>query len=259
MVTEECLDCHSLPNKNGVLRFIKALRSIFYPGFFGKYPGDESAYQEAKELYHTYICCQKSKEDEFFAHIPELKEKYQKDLVFTFDSDPACDSYEEIISAYPGFTATFYHRIAHILYQQNLKLVARLIAEQAHVLTGIDIHPGAQIGSPFFIDHGTGIVIGETTIIGDYVKIYQGVTLGGLSLAKGQQLKGQKRHPTIGNHVTIYSGASILGGQSVIGDNVVIGSNVYLVDSVPSNTKVIMAAPQLIMLPAKSHEDEKKE
>lgn len=251
------LNCNSLPNKNGVLRFVKSLRQIFYPGFFGKYPGDEKAYAEAKALYLKYVCDKPENMEGFFSHIDELKDKFQKDLLITFDSDPACDSYEEIISAYPGFTATFYYRIAHILYLQGIKIVARVITEQAHVLTGIDIHPGAEIGSPFFIDHGTGIVIGETTVIGHHVKMYQGVTLGGLSLAKGAQLKGQKRHPTIGNYVTIYSGASILGGNVVIGDNVVIGSNVFLIDSIPSNTKVTMAKPELVVLPKLSqpHED----
>jgi serine O-acetyltransferase len=243
------LDASSLPNKEGVLRFIKALRDIFYPNFFAKYPGDEEAFGFAKALFEKFISPDKDKEKAFFASIPDLKKMYEQDLLLTYDSDPACDSYEEIISSYPGFTATFYYRIAHVLYKLELKLVARLITEQAHFQTGVDIHPGATIGSPFFIDHGTGIVIGETTLIGHHVKMYQGVTLGGLSLSKGHGLKGVKRHPTIGNYVTIYSGASILGGDSIIGDNVVIGSNVFLTTSVPSNTKVICEDPKLIMKP----------
>jgi serine O-acetyltransferase len=253
--TSEKLNCNSLPNKEGVLRFVRSLRSIFFPDFFGKYPGDEKASEDSKRLYKRYICSNPDNLEDFYSHLGELKEMLDKDLLFTFDSDPACDSLEEIISAYPGYTATFYYRIAHLLYKENIRLVARLISEQAHFLTGIDIHPGATIGSPFFIDHGTGIVIGETTIIGDWVKLYQGVTLGGLSLAKGQRLRGEKRHPTIGNNVTIYAGASILGGKCTIGDNVVIGSNVFLVDSVPSDTKVVMAEPQLVILPKESKDE----
>ena len=135
----------------------------------------------------------------------------------------------------------------HILYELKIPLIPRMMSEYAHSKTGIDIHPGANIGNYFFIDHGTGIVIGETTLIGERVKIYQGVTLGALSLTDGQRLKGSKRHPTIGNNVTIYSGASILGGDTVIGDNVTIGSSVFLTYSVPSSMKVINKAPELIL------------
>lgn len=245
------LNCAVLPNRHGISEFIEALKNLFFPGFFSKYPGDDKAYADAKYLFKKEICDQPEHLEAFFSQIEALRAMFKEDLLFTFDSDPAADCYEEIIAAYPGYTATFYHRIAHILYQLDLKVTARLISEEAHIQTGIDIHPGAEIGSPFFIDHGTGIVIGETSVIGHHVKIYQGVTLGGLSLAAGQRLKGEKRHPTIGNYVTIYSGASILGGQVVVGDNVVIGSNVFLLDSVPSNTKVINPKPQLEILPKK--------
>src|SRR5574344_1269622 len=248
MVTNSEYNCNSLPNREGVQHFVRALRNYFYPGFFDKKETQEKSLQNAQDLFSHYICHDDKNKEDFFSHLDEISKMLHQDLLFTFDSDPACDSYEEIISAYPGFTATFYHRIAHILYNENNKIVARVISEQAHFLTGIDIHPGAKIGSPFFIDHGTGIVIGETSVIGNYVKLYQGVTIGALSLSKGQGLRGMKRHPTIGNNVTIYSGASILGGESVIGDNVVIGSNVFLTYSIPANTKVTIKKPDLVLI-----------
>ena len=161
------------------------------------------------------------------------------------ESDPAVDSEEEVILAYPGFKAIAYHRVAHILDALGYKLQARMMSEEAHSLTGIDIHPGANIGESFFIDHGTGIVVGETTIIGKNVRLYQGVTLGAMSLSKGSKMKGIKRHPTIGSNVTIYAGASILGDIN-IGDNVTIGSNVFLTDDIPSNTRVTIGKPELI-------------
>ena len=163
----------------------------------------------------------------------------KKDLDFFYECDPAADSLDEIKLTYPGFRAILLYRIAHILYKKGMKLEARIISEYGHSRTGIDIHPACEIGSPFFIDHGTGIVIGETTDIGKYVKIYHGVTLGALSLKGGSALRGKKRHPTIQDHVTIYSGASILGGDTVIGENVTIGSNVFIVNSVLKDTKVI--------------------
>lgn len=241
------LDFKKLPNKKTVLEFMDALKLIFFPHFCNCHD-PEKALIIAKAKYLTGISKSREKEEEFFSKIDELDKLFEKDLIITYDSDPSCDGYEEIISSFPGFTATFYHRIAHIIYNQGCKIEARLISEEAHLLTGIDIHPGATIGEYFFIDHGTGIVIGETTVIGHHVKIYQGVTLGGISLAKGQRLKGEKRHPTIKNYVTIYSGASILGGDVVVGDNVVIGSNVFLMDSVPSNRKVVIPKPELLVL-----------
>lgn len=182
-------------------------------------------------------------------YLEKIKEAHNfllKDLEFFMLSDPAADSVEEVLICYPGFKAIVYHRIAYILYQMNCKIGARIISEEGHFLTGIDIHPGAKIGCPFFIDHGTGIVIGETAVIGDNVKIYQGVTLGALSLSKGCDLKGIKRHPTILNNVTIYSGASILGDVT-IGNDCVIGSNVFLLESVSDNCKVVLNKPELIV------------
>lgn len=182
----------------------------------------------------------------FAEKMAKAKASLKKDLKFFYESDPATDSIEEIILAYPGYLAIAYYRLAHILYELDYKLSARIISETAHKITGIDIHPGAKIDCPFFIDHGTGIVIGETSIIGKRVKIYQGVTLGALSLKRGHDMQNVKRHPTIGNDVTIYAGVSILGDVKV-GDNVTFGSNVFITEDVPNNVKVVILKPQLIV------------
>lgn len=162
-----------------------------------------------------------------------------------FDGDPAAKSKEEIIFSYPGLFAIFVYRIAHELYIRNVPFIPRIMTEYAHAKTGIDINSGAVIGESFFIDHGTGIVIGETTVIGDNVKLYQGVTLGGLSTRGGQKLSGVKRHPTIEDNVTIYAGATILGGQTVIGKNSVIGGNTFITESVPENSRISIKPPEL--------------
>lgn len=180
-------------------------------------------------------------------YLLEASKQLKEDLNFFYDSDPAANSLDEIILSYPGYLAICYYRFAHPLYLLGYKVESRFIAEQAHKITGIDIHPGASIGVPFFIDHGTGIVIGETAIVGKRVKIYQGVTLGALSLSKGHTLKGTKRHPTIGDDVTIYSGASILGDLTV-GDDVVLGSNVFITENIPSHTKVTISKPVLVYI-----------
>ena len=170
---------------------------------------------------------------EFFSRIPTVRALVQTDLEAAYDGDPAATSHDEIIFCYPGLFAITVYRLAHELYLLNVPMIPRIITEYAHSLTGIDIHPGASIGDHFFIDHGTGIVIGETTVIGKYVKIYQGVTLGGLSTRGGQKLRGKKRHPTIEDNVTIYAGASILGGDTVVGKNSVIGANSFITASIP--------------------------
>ncbi len=239
-------NCKILLKNKKLKKFIKYLKNILFPNCFSSTPKSISLFK-SKMIYKHQISKKSEDLTYFFKELDKLKDILKKDLEFTYDSDPACDSIEEIILTYPGFKANYYHRIAHILYNQNKKIVARFISEEAHNLTGIDIHPGAKIGEYFFIDHGTGIVIGETSVIGHHVKIYQGVTLGGLSLALGHKLSNTKRHPTIGNYVTIYSGASILGGDVIIGDNVTIGSNVFLVDSIKDNTKVILSKPELII------------
>jgi len=184
---------------------------------------------------------------EFISKLEIVKQNLRTDLDFFMISDPAISSKDEVVITYPGFKAICYYRVAHLLYELGFVLNARIITEKAHTKTGIDIHPGAIISSPFFIDHGTGIVIGQTSIVGNNVKIYQGVTLGALSLSEGSKMRGVKRHPTIGNNVTIYAGASILGAITV-GDNVTIGSNVFITENIPSNTKVVFNKPDLIMV-----------
>jgi serine O-acetyltransferase len=182
----------------------------------------------------------------FFERLPRVREYVETDMQAAFDGDPAAGSKEEILLAYPGLVASTVNRLAHELYLLGVPLVPRMMTEYAHSLTGIDIHPGATLGRYFFIDHGTGIVIGESTVVGEHVKLYQGVTLGALSTKGGQMLKNLKRHPTIGDRVTIYSGASILGGNTVIGHDCVIGGNVFITKSVPANTRVSVKNRELI-------------
>jgi len=177
--------------------------------------------------------------------IPQIKDYLEKDIEAAFSGDPSAYSKAEIVISYPGIYATMVYRIAHELYLLSVPLIPRIMSEYAHSATGIDIHPGAAIGKYFFIDHGTGIVIGETAIIGNNVKLYQGVTLGALSTKGGQSIKGIKRHPTICDNVTIYSGASILGGDTVIGEGVIIGGNAFVTRSVPENTRVSVKNPEL--------------
>ena len=176
----------------------------------------------------------------FFGRIPKIREYIESDLLAAYDGDPAAGCFEEIILAYPGLIASTVYRIAHELYVEQVPVLPRMMTELAHSKTGIDIHPGATIDKNFFIDHGTGIVIGETAIIGKNVKIYQGVTVGALSTRGGQKLSGKKRHPTICDNVTIYAGASILGGNTIIGENAVIGGNTFITSSINPNTIVSM-------------------
>jgi serine O-acetyltransferase len=259
-------------NRSLIIETIEKLRCLLFPGYFGKknissdsveyYAGDilEDIFftlspQIARALQHgkeygglgSELISVKSEEISFafLAKLPEIRDYLADDVTATFEGDPAAFSRDEIISSYPGLFAITVYRLAHVLYEMHVPLIPRIMTEHAHGLTGIDIHPGAVIGNHFFIDHGTGIVIGETTIIGNHVKIYQGVTLGALSTRGGQVLKDVKRHPTIESHVTIYSGASILGGQTVIGEGVVIGSNAFVTKSVPEKTKVSVKNPEL--------------
>ncbi len=182
----------------------------------------------------------------FLEKLPQIRAYVETDLQAAYDGDPAAGSKAEVIIAYPGLYAITVNRLAHALYQLNVPLIPRIMTETAHSKTGIDIHPGAQIGHYFFIDHGTGIVVGETTVIGDNVKIYQGVTLGALSTRGGQKLRGKRRHPTIEDRVTIYAGASILGGETVIGHDSVIGSNAFITHPIPPNTRVSIRNQELV-------------
>ena len=181
----------------------------------------------------------------FFGKIPEIRALVQTDVQAAYDGDPAATSKDEVIFCYPGLFAITVYRLAHVLYTLEVPMIPRIMTEYAHGITGIDIHPGATVGDYFFIDHGTGIVIGETTVIGSHVKIYQGVTLGGLTTRGGQSLRGKKRHPTIEDNVTIYAGASVLGGETVIGRECVIGSNAFITKSVPPGTTVSMKMQEL--------------
>ena len=185
----------------------------------------------------------------FFQAIPEVRSVIQTDVEAFFDGDPAAYSVDEIIYCYPGLFAVTVYRLAHVLYELKVPMLPRIMTEHAHSVTGIDINPGATIGKYFFIDHGTGIVIGETTVIGEHVKLYQGVTLGALTTRGGQKLRGKRRHPTIEDNVTIYAGASILGGDTCIGHDSVIGSNVFITHSIPAWTTVSVKSQELNFKP----------
>ena len=182
---------------------------------------------------------------EYLSKIPKIRALIETDVQAAYDGDPAAYNKDEIIYSYPGLYAILVNRLAHELFLLGVPLIPRVMTEHAHSKTGIDIHPGATIGKYFFIDHGTGIVIGETTEIGDNVKVYQGVTLGALSTRGGQSLRNKKRHPTIEDNVTIYSGASILGGETVVGKNAVIGGNAFITRSVPAGAKVSIKNQEL--------------
>lgn len=181
----------------------------------------------------------------FLKTLPRIREYLETDVEAFYEGDPAAYNKDEIIYCYPGMNAILTYRLAHELQMLGVRLIPRIMTEHAHSLTGIDIHPGATIGKYFFIDHGTGIVVGETTVIGEHVKVYQGVTLGALSTRGGQSLKGKRRHPTIEDHVTIYSGASILGGETVIGAGAVIGGNTFITSSIPAGAKVSVKNQEL--------------
>ena len=266
------VDAENQLNRSMIIDILERLRKLIFPGYFGKkhlsadlvdyYAGDllegvvyDLTPQIAKALRHCsgmagapHETVLQHAEDAVFAFLsklPEIREYLADDVSAAFDGDPAAFSKDEIISSYPGIYAIMVYRLAHELWKLDVPLIPRIMTERAHNETGIDIHPGAEIGRHFFIDHGTGIVIGETTIIGSHVKIYQGVTLGGLSTKEGQALKGSKRHPTIEDRVTMYSGASIFGGATIIGEGVVIGSNAFITKSVPEKTRVSVKDPEL--------------
>ena len=213
---------------------------------------------QGEEYRHTDKATRKAKAEaitsQFIETLPRIQSYLAMDVEATFVGDPAAFNTDEIIFSYPGLYAIMVNRLAHELHLLKVPLIPRIMTEHAHSLTGIDIHPGATIGKHFFIDHGTGIVVGETTDIGDHVKLYQGVTLGALSPRAGHNSLPGKRHPTVGNDVTIYSGASILGGQTVIGDHSVVGGNAFLTGSVDDNTRVVIQAPETIFKNAKHKE-----
>lgn len=250
-------------DKAAVIETINKLQRIIFPGYFGPKPlktntleyhlGDsleDLAYNLEKQLRRALPLAAAANKDslaeeserityEFLSRIPQIRSLLATDAEAFFDGDPAATGTDEIILSYPGFYALMVFRLAHELYTLGVPMLPRLMTEHAHSLTGIDINPGAVIGHHFFMDHGTGIVVGETTAIGNYVKLYQGVTLGALSTRGGQSLRGKKRHPTIEDNVTIYAGASILGGKTTIGAGSVIGSNAFVTSSVPPNSRVV--------------------
>ena len=260
-----------LPNRGAVIEVLKDLRRVMFPGYFGTENITDTApeYFVGNTLTEVYVVLKKQIETallneneehkteeeisdqamkickKFFSLLPGIQQMLLKDAQAGFDGDPAAKSKEEIIFSYPGLFAIFVYRIAHELYLMDVPFIPRIMTEYAHSRTGIDINSGATIGEYFFIDHGTGVVIGETTCIGNHVKLYQGVTLGALSTRSGQQLAGVKRHPTIQDNVTIYSGATILGGETVIGEECVIAGSAFITSSVPPRTKVTVKSPEL--------------
>lgn len=235
-----------LPQKKVIHQFIEDLFSVLFSNTskcFGDLSIIESKFDALEKQFNEIVIDYTSEKDNsfeetktFFEALPYLYKKTLNDADTIFAKDPAAKSIEEVLYAYPGFFAIAVYRFSHQLWEQDLKLLARTISEYAHIKTSIEIHPGAQIGNDFAIDHGTGIVIGETTIIGDNVQIYQGVTLGALSVKKEEAFI--KRHPTIENNVIIYSNSTILGGQTVVGRDSIIGGNVWLTYTVPSNSVV---------------------
>lgn len=262
----------SLPNRAVIIDLVRDLRSVIFPGYFGEdtaarmFPGQFTAYLlndfydrmkkqvEIAFLYADQNMEKKEAEEKsenicsnFFRQLPEVQKRLLKDVQAGFDGDPAAKSREEIISSYPGLFAIYVYRLAHILYKDKVPYIPRIMTEYAHGKTGIDINPGAEIGDYFFIDHGTGVVIGETTEIGNNVKLYQGVTLGALSTRQGQQLADVKRHPTIRDNVTIYSNSTVLGGETIIGENTIIGGNTFITSSIPASTKVSAKSPELVI------------
>jgi serine O-acetyltransferase len=264
------------PSRALVIDIIRRAMRIMYPGYFSKACMDEINMryylgQEVVEFFQILseqiatairhdcvrfdLVCTNCEERgqraalQFLKDIPNLQAVLAKDIIAAHEGDPASKYYDEIIFSYPGLFGITVYRMAHNLLEQGVPLIPRIMTEYAHSLTGIDIHPGVHIGESFFIDHGTGVVIGETTTIGDRVRIYQGVTLGALSLSKDEveRLRNKKRHPTIEDDVIIYSNATILGGKTVIGARSVIGGNVWLTESVPPDTTVFLKKPELVI------------
>lgn len=237
--------CH--PEPEGVQMLLEKLRSLLFPGYFGQMDcASRESYLSmlaAEIFWRLEALTDRDRAKAFLSGIPSVRAAMERDLQAFLDGDPAASAPEEIIVSYPGFYAIWVQRLARRLYALGVPLLPRMMTELAHSATGIDIHPGAVLGDAFFIDHGTGVVIGQTTVIGRSVKIYQGVTLGAISTRGGQSLKGKKRHPTIEDAVTIYAGASILGGDTVIGKGAVIGANAFITASVEPGAVVIGHRP----------------
>ena len=272
-----CASKYAVPSDESVREILNLFQKVLFIGYFGKQniPDweleshlhvlmsqlfDVLSIQVAKSLRHECeglheLCdnCKVRGEEHalvLMRRIPHIRRILEGDVQAALDGDPAAKSFDEVIFSYPCIKAIMVHRIARELYDLGVPLLPRIMSESAHTVTGIDIHPGARIGKNFFIDHGTGVVVGETTVIGNNVKIYQGVTLGALSFPKddrGNLLRGIKRHPTIEDNVTIYAGATVLGGDTVIGRGSTIGGNVWITRSVPPGTRVVIEPPELLI------------
>jgi serine O-acetyltransferase len=270
------IDREYLPSRREIVEIIHLLMELAYPGYYGrqnlhqhnvKFHVGELLPKVGERLFeqvHQALCHQSEAEGkgrqapcdkqarrvvmDFLGRVPAIREMLAGDVQAAYDGDPAAFNTDEIIMAYPGMLAVTVYRFAHELHLMGVPLVPRVMTEWAHTMTGVDIHPGARIGRNFFIDHGTGVVIGETTVIGDNVKIYQGVTLGALSFPKderGRLIRGYKRHPTVEDNVTVYANAIILGGDTVLGRDSVIGGSVFLTTPVPADATVTINAPEL--------------
>ncbi len=284
---EEYIVSHAgrrLPSRGAVIGIIKELRRVMFPGYFGdenitiispKYflsdcitniymslrrqveaaliyrEGEEACLMEVRDQADE-IC------KAFIAKLPDIQQMLLKDVDAGFDGDPAAKSKEDIVFSYPGLYAIFVYRVAHELYLQKVPYLPRIMTEHAHSKTGIDINAGATIGEYFFIDHGTGVVIGETAHLGNHVKLYQGVTLGALSTREGQKLRGTRRHPTIEDNVTIYAGATVLGGDTVIGEGSIIAGSAFVTESMPAHSKVLVKTPELMVKGGKNLELKKE-
>ena len=252
-------DALRLPNRKAIIEIIRLFQKLMFPVYYGekhllKLPPEQYSALLMEQIFDALSAqiAQTMDDDrardvtgELLTRMPELQRLLQKDLEAFFEGDPAAHNREEVVLSYPGFFAIFIYRIAHELYVRDVPMIPRIMTEYAHAGTGIDINPGATIGEYFFIDHGTGIVVGETSIIGNHVKIYQGVTLGAFSPAGMQSVPGERRHPKVGDNVTIYAGATLLGGGTEIGDNVVIGANAFVTTSVEPNTTVSIKKPEM--------------
>lgn len=273
------LDGKNLPSKRAIALITMDLLRLLFPGFFDeKLIHSSEIKQQITTLLGTIAASlereiRKSLEynpppelprkdartfarsltTEFLASVPRVRDLLQTDIEAAYNGDPAALSKEEVIVAYPFVEAIAVQRLAHELYLKNIALIPRIMTEWAHSRTGMDLHPGAQIGTHFFVDHGTGTVIGESSILGDHVKMYQGVGLVARSLAAGQQLRGQKRHPTLEDRVTVYSGATIMGGDTVVGEGSTIGANVFLTASVPPNSLVVQEEANVKVMSKKDH------
>lgn len=240
----------TLPQR--IARAVQRALSLLHPCVYGELVARDNAAQLRRELEKeiALLCPDRSASEiveQFFAALPRVKELVESDIAAAYEGDPAATSRMEVVMAYPGLYAVTVHRLAHELYRLKVPVIPRVMSELAHMKTGIDIHPGATIGERFFIDHGTGVVIGETCVIGNNVKLYQGVTLGALSFDKdpvtGVLVKGLKRHPNVEDDVVVYAGATILGGNTTIGHDSEIGGSVWLISSVPPNSRVYNRPP----------------